>query len=147
MNSEQTECPHGVPHRWPCEKCDVPQGEPVAVVYVADPIPEGTHGRWMSWLVNPVNLPNNMKLYAAPPADGVDVTVSETPRTGVLVPEGELAALRAEIEELKGQVNNRDNALETRAITLREVQSALMRETTAREEAERKLAELMKEGG
>jgi chromosome segregation ATPase len=101
----------------------------------------------MSWLVNPVNLPNNMKLYAAPPADGVDVTVSETPRTGVLVPEGELAALRAEIEELKGQVNNRDNALETRAITLREVQSALMRETTAREEAERKLAELMKEGG
>ena len=41
--------------------------EPVAVVYVANPIPEGTHGRWMSWLVNPVNLANKTKLYASAP--------------------------------------------------------------------------------
>jgi hypothetical protein len=27
---QQSDCPHGVPHRYACEKCDVPQGEPVA---------------------------------------------------------------------------------------------------------------------
>lgn len=45
-------------------------GEPVAVVYAADPIPEGTHGRWMSWLVNPINLPNKTKLYAKTESEG-----------------------------------------------------------------------------
>jgi hypothetical protein len=44
-------------------------GEPkaVAIVYCADPIPEGTHGRWMSWLVNPIGLENGTKLYTHPP--------------------------------------------------------------------------------
>ena len=58
--------------------------EPVAVVYVADPIPDGTHGRWMSWLVNPVNLANNTKLYASAP----DL-------------EAKVAAAKLEIEQLR----------------------------------------------
>jgi hypothetical protein len=125
----------------------VPQGEPVAVVYVADPIPEGTHGRWMSWLVNPVNLPNNMKLYAATPADGV-------PRAGVLVPEGELAALRAENERLDAA--NVGLAQESHNLQFDLTEQCRLngmgQEREARlmaqlQEAERKLAELMKEGG
>jgi len=51
----------------------LPQGEPVAIVYVAEPILEGTHGRWLSWLTAPSNIPNGTKLYAAPPADEVVV--------------------------------------------------------------------------
>jgi len=79
-----------------------------------------------------------MPVHGACPVCHRDNTLTATPSGGI--EDSELAALRAEVEELKSQVRNRDNALETRAITLREVQSALMRETTAREKAERKLA-------
>lgn len=74
--------------------------EPVAVVYVADSMPEGTHGRLMSWLVNPVNLPNETKLYASAPSGMVAELHEADVWLAVESHELELAALRSKVAEL-----------------------------------------------
>jgi hypothetical protein len=34
---QMSECPHGIPHRWPCERCDTQQEqEPVATAWIHD---------------------------------------------------------------------------------------------------------------
>jgi hypothetical protein len=59
-----------------------PAAVPIAVVYAREQREPAEHGRWVSWLTNPVDLPNETLLYAQVPAVPAKRDISCLPSEG-----------------------------------------------------------------
>lgn len=94
------------------------QAEPVAIVYVRAEVEPGGHGRWVSWLTNPVALANETKLYTAPP--------SHTPAQGVAPTDALNAALALLTGSRWGTVPYMDGTVyEDAAAVAKQIRAAL----------------------